>query len=449
MGHKIRFGYFIKPRGIVLLVSFIFIILAIAYISGFLLGKNNLYPPFEIDQHIPSFSQVQKFSEWESETDSHLPSFITRVIKIEKGDNLMGVLIRANIERTEAHSAIQSLKSVYDPRRNLNVGDKLQITLYPKNNNLKKNNAIKYFLSSLIIPISYDLLIEVKLNEKGKYEVSKNKPNVQKKVIVKSGKINSSLFVDGNRIGIPQRVLAELIRIYSFDIDFQRDIWQGDEFELMYEQFLSENGDIVHEGDIQYSKITLRKTEIPLYKYTTNKGNTDYFNKKGKSVRKTLMRTPIDGARLSSRFGKRKHPILGYNRMHAGVDFAAPKGTPIYAAGNGTIIRIGRNGGYGKYIRIRHNGTYQTAYAHLSNYSRGMRNGKRVKQGQVIGYVGSTGVSTGPHLHYEVLRNGKKINPRSVKIPSGENLKGTELNNFNNLRKKIDSTFTLLSRINS
>ena len=159
------------------------------------------------------------------------------------------------------------------------------------------------------------------------------------------------------------------------------------------------------------------------------------------------MRTPIDGARLSSRFGKRKHPILGYNRMHAGVDFAAPTGTPIFAAGNGTIIKIGRNGGYGKYIRIRHNGTYQTAYAHLSKYSRGMRNGKRVIQGQVIGYVGSTGVSTGPHLHYEVLRNGKKINPRSVKIPSGENLKGTELNNFINLRKKIDSTFHLLSKI--
>ena len=285
MGYKIRFSYLLKPRAIVLLAGFVFVILAIAYVSGFLLGKNNLYLPFETDRYIPSFSQVQKFSQWEAETDSPLPTLITRVIKIEKGDNLMGVLIRADVERTEAHSAIQSLKKVYDPRRNLNVGDKLQITLYPKKNNLQKNNAVKYFLSSLKIAISYDLLIEVKLNEKGKYEVTKKKPNLQKKIIVKSGKVNSSLFVDGNRIGIPQRVLAELIRIYSFDIDFQRDIWQGDNFELMYEQFLGENGDIVHEGDIQYAKMTLRKTEIPLYKYTTNKGNTDYFNKIGKSVR--------------------------------------------------------------------------------------------------------------------------------------------------------------------
>tara|TARA_B110000116_G_scaffold114341_1_gene99375 strand:- start:123 stop:1469 length:1347 start_codon:yes stop_codon:yes gene_type:complete len=448
MSHKTRFGYFLKPKSIILSIGFIFIILSIAYISVFVSEKNSSYPPFEIDQHIPSFSQVKKFSEWEAETDSPLPALITRVIKIKKGDNLMGVLIQAGIKRTAAHSAIQSLKSIYDPRRNLNIGDKLQITLYPKEKNKKNTDAVIYFLNSLIIPISYNLLIEVKRNEKGEYEVSKNKRNIQKKIIVKSGKINSSLFVDGNRIGIPQKVLAELIRIYSFDIDFQRDIWQGDTFELMYDQFLTEYGDIVHEGDIQYAKITLRNIEIPLYKYTTNKGNIDYFNTKGKSVRKTLMRTPIDGARLSSRFGKRKHPILGYTRIHAGVDFAAPHGTPIYAAGNGSIIRIGRNGGYGKYIRIRHNGTYQTAYAHLSNYARGMRKGKRLKQGQIIGYVGSTGVSTGPHLHYEVLRNGKKINPRSVKIPSGENLKGTELNNFINLRKKIDSKFFLLSRIN-
>lgn len=212
----------------------------------------------------------------------------------------------------------------------------------------------------------------------------------------------------------------------------------------MYEQFRGENGDVVHQGNIHYAKLTLRDKGVPLYRYTTTKGNLDYFNAKGESVRKTLMRTPIDGARLSSRFGKRKHPILGYTRMHSGVDFAAPRGTPIYAAGNGTVVQSGRNGGYGNYVRIRHNGTYQTAYAHLSKFARGARRGARVRQGQVIGYVGTTGRSTGPHLHYEVLRNGRQINPRSVRIPSGEKLKGAELKKFLAMRDARDVEFAQL-----
>ena len=205
------------------------------------------------------------------------------------------------------------------------------------------------------------------------------------------------------------------------------------------------DGVVVNNGEIQYAKLTLRGTELPLYRFETPEGNLDYFNTKGESVRKALMKTPIDGARLSSRFGNRKHPILGYTRLHAGVDFAAPRGTPIYAAGDGTVTVAGTNGGYGKYIKIRHNGTYSTAYAHLNGYARGVRKGKRVRQGQVIGYVGSTGRSTGPHLHYEIHRNGKQINPLGLKLPSGEKLKGQTLEAFLSLRDTVDRQFALLS----
>ena len=179
-----------------------------------------------------------------------------------------------------------------------------------------------------------------------------------------------------------------------------------------------------------FAALTLSGQRRELTRFTPSSGKTDYFDQKGRSVRKTLMRTPIDGARLSSGFGMRRHPILGYSRMHRGVDFAAPKGTPIYAAGDGVVERAGRNGGYGKYIRLRHNGSYKTAYAHLSGYAKGVKRGRRVRQGQIIGYVGSTGQSTGPHLHYEVMVNGKQVNPRKIKLPSGEKLKGADLEAF-------------------
>ena len=192
-------------------------------------------------------------------------------------------------------------------------------------------------------------------------------------------------------------------------------------------------------GDIVYAAMTLSGKRMELYRFTPKSGNTDYLDPKGDSVRKTLMRTPIDGARLSSGYGMRKHPILGYTKMHRGVDFAAPRGTPIYAAGDGTVEVAGRKGAYGKYVRIRHNSTYKTAYAHMSRYGKGIKKGKRVKQGQIIGYVGSTGRSTGPHLHYEILVNGRQINPRRVKLPSGEKLKGQDLEAFAQARAEIDA----------
>jgi murein DD-endopeptidase MepM/ murein hydrolase activator NlpD len=234
-------------------------------------------------------------------------------------------------------------------------------------------------------------------------------------------------------------VLVEMIRIFSFDVDFQRELQPGDSFEVLYEALFEDDGSLAKTDGVLYASLTLSGERLDLYNFTPHSGHSDFFDGKGQSVRKTLMRTPIDGARLSSRFGMRKHPVLGYSRLHKGTDFAAPRGTPIYAAGDGVVESAGRNGAYGKYLRIRHNSTYKTAYAHMKRIAKGMRRGKRVRQGQIIGYVGSTGRSTGPHLHYEVLRGGRQVNPLKIKLPSGEKLKAADLESFERQRERIDA----------
>ncbi len=375
------------------------------------------------------------------------PQPLVHTVEIENGDNLMDVLIKAGAERAEAHTAIQSLKGVYDPRRDLRVGDELQITLGPvvKDAGAAEETPPDYELSSLRLPVTYDREVEVARAPDDEFIAREIELPLTNEFVRVTGTIDSSLFVNGRDAGIPISVLIKLIRIYSFDVDFQRDIWNGDAFEIMFERQRNADDVVVNNGDIHYAKLTLRGTQIPFYRFETSKGTIDYFNEKGESVRKALMKTPLDGARLSSRFGNRKHPILGYTRLHAGVDFAAPTGTPIYAAGDGTVDVARTNGGYGKYIRIRHNGTYATAYAHLNGYARGVRQGKRVRQGQVIGYVGSTGRSTGPHLHYEIHRDGKPINPLGLKLPSGEKLAGDRLAAFQVMRSDVYARFAALA----
>lgn len=372
---------------------------------------------------------------------------LVQTVEIENGDNLMEVLVKAGAERAEAHTAIQSLKGVYDPRRDLRVGDELQITLGPVSDSVTESTAAlpDYQLSSLRLPVTYDREVEVERAAGDDFVAREIELPLTTEFVRVSGTIDSSLFVNGRNAGIPISVLIELIRIYSFDVDFQRDIWNGDAFEVMFERQRNQDDVVVNNGDIHYAKLTLRGTALPFYQFETSAGTVDYFNEKGESVRKALMKTPLDGARLSSRFGNRKHPILGYTRLHAGVDFAAPTGTPIYAAGDGTVEVAKVNGGYGKYIRIRHNGTYSTAYAHLNGYARGVNSGKRVRQGQVIGYVGTTGRSTGAHLHYEIHRDGKQINPLGLKLPSGEKLKGDRLAAFQSLRESVDARFASLA----
>jgi len=259
-----------------------------------------------------------------------------------------------------------------------------------------------------------------------------------------TGTISSSLYESAVAEGVPLDVLTAMVRLFSYDVDFQRDIRPGDGFALMYEQEVTDDGRPVRTTAIHLAEMTLRGKPLKFYAFQHDDGEFGYYNEKGEGVRKALMRTPVNGARLTSTFGSRKHPILGYTRTHKGVDFGAATGTPIMAAGDGVIEKRGRWGSYGNYIRIRHGSNYSTAYAHLSRYARGLSVGDRVKQGDIIGYVGATGGATGPHLHYEILHNKAQVNPMTVKFPASKKLNGTELAQFQDVRANTERKFASL-----
>ena len=254
----------------------------------------------------------------------------------------------------------------------------------------------------------------------------------------KESKITNSLYQTALSLKVKPDIIIEFARLYGFQVDFQRDIWKNDSFQIIYEEFLNKDGKIIETGNIIFANLSLQNKDLKLYRYEYQKNKIDYFDENGKSMRKTLMKTPINGARLSSSFGKRKHPILGFTKMHTGTDFAAPTGTPILASGDGLVVRAQWCGGGGNCVKIKHNRVYQTVYAHMSKFGKGIKKGTRVKQGQIIGYVGSTGLSTGPHLHYEVIENGKKINSQKLKLPSGKILKGDQRKDFEVNKIKID-----------
>ena len=259
---------------------------------------------------------------------------------------------------------------------------------------------------------------------------------LNKQVVYKENIILSSLYKSASQKKIPANIIVEFARVYGFQVDFQRDIRKKDSFQVMYEVFIDDNKRIIETGNILFANLKLTGQDNSLY-YFDKKGSEGHYDKNGRSVKKALMKTPINGARLSSRYGNRKHPILGYTKMHRGLDFAAPSGTPVFAAGDGIIEKAGWNGSYGKYIRIRHTGTYKTAYAHLSGFHKSVRIGKRVSQGKIIGYVGTTGRSTGPHLHYEVIKNNIQVNPMRIKLPAGKNISKGDINNYKNHVQKI------------
>ena len=361
------------------------------------------------------------------------------IFKAGRGDTLAGLLADAGISRQDAHAAIVALNKHYDPRL-IRPGQEITFTILPAIAEDSDTLSPGRFLG-LSLASDYDHEIIVSRRPGGEFQATKLERQLRRSVFRVVGEIRHSLFVAGGKAGVPAAVLAELIRAYSWDVDFQRDIRPGDGFEVMFKRFHDAEGNLVHNGAIVHAALTLSGERRAIYLHTTADGRTGYFNEKGESARKTLMRTPIDGARLSSAFGKRRHPVLGYSMMHRGVDFAAPTGTPIYAAGQGSIVYAGRKGAYGNYIRLRHNRLYATAYAHMRRFARGMAKGRRVKQGQVIGYVGSTGRSTGPHLHYEILREGHRVNPFKVKMPSGRKLTGKELERFLAARDDIDRQY--------
>ena len=278
---------------------------------------------------------------------------------------------------------------------------------------LKRNNTSDNFVGEIV---------SVKLN---------------KKVIYQENIILDSLYRSAIEQKIPANTIVEFAGIYGFQVDFQRDIRKKDKYQIMYEIFLNEKNEFIETGKILFANLKLSGQDNSLY-YFDKEGSEGHYDKNGKSVKKALMKTPINGARLSSPFGMRKHPIDGFNKMHKGTDFAAPMGTPIMASGDGIIKKVGWCGGGGNCVKIKHNSTYETVYAHMSKFARGIKNGVRVKQGQTIGYVGSTGKSTGPHLHYEVIVNGKKVNSQKLKLPSGKVLKNDERKLFETKKIKID-----------
>ena len=313
-------------------------------------------------------------------------------------------------------------------------------------NNLKTNLNIKFIIdesdnkkiTSFIFPVSKTKKIKLTRNlDTNLFEKKTIITNLNKKIIFKEGKISQSLYMTAMNLNVQPNIIIEFARIYGFQVDFQRDIRKNDNFQIMYEIFEDDKNQIFETGNIIFADLKLSGVNNALY-YLDKKGSEGHYDENGKSVEKALMKTPINGARLSSAFGMRKHPIDGFNKMHRGTDFAAPMGTPIMASGSGLITRARWCGGGGNCIKIKHNSTYETIYAHMKSFGRGIKEGVRVKQGQIIGYVGSTGKSTGPHLHYEVVENGKKINSQKLKLPSGKILKTKERKIFEVTKIKID-----------
>ncbi len=367
------------------------------------------------------------------------PAAINRLVDVRRGDTLMKLLVDAGIDRRQAHEAITALTEVFSPRK-LRPGQSIRLALAaPATNEQENGTAGRPQLISLSLsPNAEEDVHVVREGDEGTYVARTEARPLDRRLSAYSGTIDSSLFVAARGAGMPTDVVVEMIRLFSFDVDFQREIQPGDSFEVLYDSYYDRAGALAKTGPLRYGAMMLSGKRLEFYHFVAADGTDDHFDPNGRSVRRTLLRTPVDGARISSGYGKRKHPIQGYTKMHRGVDFAAPRGTPIYAAGHGVVERIGRHGGYGKYIRIRHNSTYKTAYAHLKSYAKGLNRGARVKQGQVIGYVGSTGNSTGPHLHYEVFYDNKQVNPLKVKLASGKKLAGADLEAFQTARAEAD-----------
>ncbi len=347
--------------------------------------------------------------------------------KIKSGETFDKILESYSIEKSEILKIKNSLKDKVNLNK-LNTKQIIQINLDKTSNKISEfvyqtSNTQKIFLKRNIE------------SDKFKEEILSIK--LDKKIIYNENIILQSLYKAATDENIPANTIIEFARIYGFQVDFQRDIRKQDKFQIMYEIFLNEKNEIVETGEILFANLKLSGQDNSLY-YFDKDGSEGHYDKNGKSVKKALMKTPINGARLSSPFGMRKHPIDGFNKMHRGTDFAAPMGTPIMASGDGVVKKAGWCGGGGNCVKIKHNSTYQTIYAHMSKFARGIKTGVRVKQGQTIGYVGSTGKSTGPHLHYEVLVNGKKVNSQKLKLPSGKILKGDERKNFETKKIKLD-----------
>jgi len=350
--------------------------------------------------------------------------------KIKKGETLGKILKNYRVNNQDIDKAVKEYKR-YGKASDIVSGNTIDIVI-------KKDSTLKkIFLEKISVPISKSIIVQIFRDEKDELVAEKIITQLFKKIKLVENKIEKNLYSAAIDVNIEPNIIVEFARIFGFEIDFQRDIRKNDMFQILYEKFYDENDEFYKSGSIIYAFMSVNNREIALYKFGDD-STYGYFDANGKSVEKALMKTPINGARLSSPFGMRKHPISGFTKMHQGTDFAAPMGTPIMASGSGTVVLAKWCGGGGNCIKIKHNSTYSTIYAHMKNFAKGIRAGKKVKQGQIIGYVGSTGISTGPHLHYEVVVNGKKVNSQKLKLPSGKVLKEKEREEFEINRIKTD-----------
>ena len=343
-----------------------------------------------------------------------------------EGETFDNVLKQYLVDKKE----IENLKDKLSEKINLNklnTNQRIYLTIDQADNKIK----------NFIFQISNKEKIYLSKNEENSFNQEIILTKLNKKIIYQENIILQSLYKSASKKKIPANTIIELARIYGFQVDFQRDIKKKDRFQIMYEIFVDENERTIEVGNILFANLILSGEDNSLY-YFDKEGSIGHYDSNGKSIQKALMKTPINGARLSSPFGMRKHPIDGFTKMHRGTDFAAPMGTPIMASGSGTIKKAGWCGGGGNCVVIKHNSTYQTVYAHMSKFAKGIKRGIKVKQGQTIGYVGSTGKSTGPHLHYEVIVNGKKVNSQKLKLPSGKILKGEERKKFETKKIRLD-----------
>ena len=422
---SMNFKYFrIQKFSPIIIFIFLAFFTSLFFVSyNLILNKNKEY--------LNNFEEIKKKNEF-----YNLSNFLISKINspyeeinynIKNNDTVEKIFKKFNIRAVDIKDISLKLKE----KKLANISSGRNLTLIIKKLEDKTNTLV-----SFVYPVSNTTSIEVS-KIKNNFVVKENVLQLNKKNVVIKNAIKNNLYSSATDVGVEPNIIVEFARIFGFEVDFQRDIRRGDWFEILYERFEDDNNKVRDTGKIIYASMFVNGEEINLYNFKY-KDHEEYYDIKGKSITKSLMKTPINGARLSSSFGMRKHPILGYNKMHRGTDFAAPSGTPIMASGSGTVTRARWCGGGGNCVKIKHNSTYETIYAHMKAFAKGIKEGRKVKQGQIIGYVGSTGLSTGPHLHYEVIVNGKKVNSQKLKLPSGKTLKGEERKQFEIERIKID-----------
>ncbi len=405
-------------------ISFILVFSVVFFIFSNSIDKKNR----DNEKNFKEMTKTNEFSNFSNFLISKINSPYREIDYIIKNNDSIEKILRS-FKVQDKDIKVISVKLKQKKLINIYSGRKLNLII-------KKLEDGSNTLVNLVYPLSSTISIDIRKSQNS-FIINENILQLYKKEVVVKNTIKNNLYSAAIDAGIEPNIIIEFARIFGFEVDFQRDIRKGDWFEILYEKFEDDNNKVRDTGKIIYASMFVNGEEINLYNFKYNKME-DHYDINGKSITKSLMKTPINGARLSSSFGMRKHPILGYNKMHRGTDFAAPSGTPIMASGSGTVTRARWCGGGGNCVKIKHNSTYETIYAHMKAFAKGIREGKKVKQGQIIGYVGSTGLSTGPHLHYEVVVNGKKVNSQKLKLPSGKILKGEERKQFELDRIKID-----------